>query len=184
MTTDVVDLILQDHRELERMFDQLSQSPERRAALIPLMTTLLFAHSRAEEGEVYPAAREAGAREDVEHSQQEHLAADQLAARLGGTDPDSPAFDDVLRELVDAVRHHLEEEEETVLADMREMMSPEQLSELAEAFLTARAHHLGGQQDDLTRAEMQQQAANVGMEGASQLSKKQLGDALSKEAEL
>lgn len=184
MAIDVVDVILQDHRELERMFDALSQSPEKRDALVPVMTTLLFAHSRAEESEVYPAAREAGAREDVEHSQQEHLAADQLAEQLGKADAASPEFDEVLGKLVHAVKHHLEEEEETVLPDMRRMMEPEQLSELADAFLAARKKHLGEQQEDITRAELQQQAVNVGLSGASEMSKAELGKKLSKEAEL
>jgi hemerythrin superfamily protein len=66
---DAVDLIMQDHRELERMFDELRNHPDRRRALVPVMATLLFAHSRAVEAEVYPAAREAGGSEDVEHSQ-------------------------------------------------------------------------------------------------------------------
>lgn len=184
MTTDVVDLILQDHRELERLFDELRQSPEKRRALVPMMTMLLNAHSRAEEAEVYPAARKAGAREDVEHSQQEHLAADRLAERLAGADPDTSTFEDVLAQLVEAVQHHLEEEEQTVLADMREMMSVDQLSELGEAFLTARKEHLDPDGPDLTRQELQQQADNIGLDHTSRLSKSELAHQLSKEAEL
>jgi hypothetical protein len=67
---------------------------------------------------------------------------------------------------------------------MRKLMEPEKLSELADAFLDARKKHLGGQQDDITRAELQQQAANVGLQGASEMSKQELGKKLSKEAEL
>lgn len=184
MTTDVVDLILQDHRELERMFDELRQSPEKRRALAPMMTVLLTAHSRAEEAEVYPAARTAGAREDVEHSQQEHLAADRLAEQLAATDPGSSKFEEVLAELVHAVKHHLEEEEQTVLADMRQMMGADQLAELGEAFLAARKEHLGPDQPDLTRQQLQQQADNVGLEHTSRLTKSELAHELSKEAEL
>lgn len=184
MSTDVVDLILQDHRELERMFDELKQSPEKRRALAPVVTTLLFAHSRAEESQVYPAAREAGAREDVEHSQQEHLAADQLAAQLAEADPATPEFEELLTKLVDAVQHHLHEEEETVLPDMRELMSAKQLSELGDAFLAARKEHLGGQQPDITRQALQQQATNVGLDNTSRMSKGELAQELSKEAEL
>jgi hypothetical protein len=47
--TDVVDLIVQDHRELQRMFEELRSDRSKRKALAPLMSTLLFAHSRAEE---------------------------------------------------------------------------------------------------------------------------------------
>jgi hemerythrin superfamily protein len=182
--TNVVDLILQDHREFERMFDQLRTQPESRPTLVPVMATLLYAHERAEEGEVYPAAREAGGAEDVEHSQKEHLAADQLATRLGETDPGGPEFDEVLEELMHAVKHHLDEEEETVLPHMRERMDAARLDELGQAFLTAREQHLGGQQEDISKAELEQQAENVDLKGASGMSKDELADELSDQAEL
>jgi len=51
---DVVDLIMQDHREVERLFDELKNHPEKRPLLTPVMCGLLVAHSRAEESEVYP----------------------------------------------------------------------------------------------------------------------------------
>src|SRR5581483_9146525 len=79
---DVIELILQDHRELERLFDLLVTQPDTRPTLVPVMTALLTAHSRAEEAEVYPAAREAGGEADVEHSQREHLEADILAEKV------------------------------------------------------------------------------------------------------
>ena len=90
--TDVVDLIMSDHREVERLFDVLKNEPEKRSLTLPVLTTLLTAHSRAEESEVYPAAAESGGAEDVEHSQKEHLEADQLLAKLADTDPDAPEF--------------------------------------------------------------------------------------------
>src|SRR3546814_7623463 len=84
---DGIDLIMRDHREMERMFEQLKSDPDSRPALGPVLTTLLPAHSRAEESEVYPAAREeAGGAEDVEHSQEEHLLADKLALEPGELD--------------------------------------------------------------------------------------------------
>jgi len=90
MAADVVDLIMQDHREVERLFDELKDSPEKRPNLLPVLTTLLTAHSRAEEAEVYPvAAEEAGEKDEVSQSQQEHIEADQLLAKLAETDPTS-----------------------------------------------------------------------------------------------
>jgi hemerythrin superfamily protein len=181
---DVVDLIVQDHRELQRMFEQLRSDPSKRKALAPVMSTLLFAHSRAEESEVYPRASAAGGEEDVEHSQEEHLAADQLAERLTSLDPDSSEFGDVLEELVDAVTHHLEEEEETVLPHMRENMSADQLHDLGERFLAARAEHLGDQPDDMTKEQLEQQARNIDLEGSSGMSKGELKSELEDHADL
>ncbi|WP_235735896.1 hemerythrin domain-containing protein [Nocardioides alcanivorans] len=183
MTQDVVDLILNDHRELERQFHRLLTEPTSRPTLVPMMTALLTAHSRAEEAEVYPAARDAGAREDVEHSQKEHLEADRIARKLAATDPGSDEFASVLKELVEAVRHHIEEEEETVLVDMRKLLDERRRAQLAQAFLDARSAHLGEQPGDATKADLEQQAANVDIPVGDR-TKDQLARRLDAEAEL
>jgi hemerythrin superfamily protein len=183
MSTNVVDLIMQDHRELESMFESLMNEPEKRPGLVPVMITLLTAHSRAEEAEVYPAASESGGEEDVEHSQKEHLEADQLAAELAATDPASAAFPEALKALVDAVTHHVEEEETTVLPGMRERLDSSRLEELGQAFLASRQEHLGEQPADITKQELDQQARNLDMSGASGMSKTELKSSLESQAE-
>ena len=183
MDSNVVDLIMNDHRELERIFDQLMTQPEKRPSLVPVMITLLTAHSRAEEAEVYPAARDSGGSDDVEHSQKEHLEADQLAADVAAADPDSPDFAEKLQKLIDAVKHHVGEEESTVLPGMRENLPADRLDELGQAFLRSRAEHLGDLPEDITKAELEQQAANAGVSGASGMSKQELKSTLEEEAE-
>ena len=136
---DVVDLIMQDHREVERIFEELKSSPEKRRGLTPLLVTLLTAHSRAEESEVYPVARdEAGVADDVEHSQEEHLMADQLLARLADTDPETPDFESALSELVEAVTHHVEEEENELLPDLKDAISREEWAAMGDAIAAAK----------------------------------------------
>lgn len=181
--SDVVDLIVQDHRELQRLFEVLRNEPEKRAATAPLMSTLLFAHSRAEDSEVYPAAKEAGGEEDVEHSQKEHLEADHLAEELRSLDPDSAEFATVLEALVEGVTHHIEEEEETVLPHMRQRMDDDTRSELGERFLAARAEHMGDQPEGMTKQQLEQQAANIDLPGASGTGKKELKSELEEQAE-
>ncbi len=183
MDHNVVDLILNDHRELERIFDQLMTQPDTRPTLVPVMITLLTAHSRAEEAEVYQAAADAGGSEDVEHSQKEHLEADQLAAAVADTDFASPDFATKLQKLIDAVKHHVGEEEESVLPGMRENLPAERLDELGRAFLRSRAEHLGDLPDDITKAELEQQAANADVPGASGMTKDELKSTLEQEAE-
>ena len=182
MSQDVVDLIMQDHREVERLFEEL-KDPEKRAGLVPVLTTLLTAHSRAEEAEVYPAARdEAGIADDVAHSQAEHVEAEQLLAELAGIDPQSPRFVAALQQVVDAVTHHVEEEESTVLPGMRQGLSERRLAELGEAFLAARAEHLGETPQDIRKSELRQQAANLGLSGSASASKEQLQAAVQAES--
>jgi hemerythrin-like domain-containing protein len=183
MAGDVVDLIMQDHREVERLFDELKNNPEKRTNLLPVLTTLLSAHSRAEEGEVYPAAaEEAGEAEDVAHSQEEHVEADHLLEKLAATDPDSANFEKVLQDLIDAVSHHVEEEESKVLPGMRANLSTERLAELGKAFAESRKQHLGEQPGDITREELLQQARNAELSGASSLGKEELKEKLQQQA--
>jgi hemerythrin superfamily protein len=181
---DAVDLILADHREVERLFEQLRTTPELRPNLLPAVTSLLAAHSRAEEAEVYPAARdEAGIADDVEHSQEEHLLADTILKKLSEADPSSTEFDSTLAELVKAVSHHIEEEEQKVLPALRSGLDAARLEELGEGFTRMRAEHLGALEVDLTKAEMVQQAANAGIEGASAMTKAELEKELAAHAD-
>jgi hemerythrin superfamily protein len=165
MTQDVVDLIMQDHREVERIFEVLRTDPAQRAAMTPVLTTLLTAHSRAEEAEVYPAARdEASAADKVAHSQEEHVQADELLEQLAQVDPESSEYVDILDQLVEAVTHHVEEEETSVLPALREGLPSDRLAELGDSFLASRAEHLGEQPGEITREQLQQQAANAEVE--------------------
>jgi hemerythrin superfamily protein len=180
MGDDVVDLIMQDHREVERLFNQMKQEPDKRPMLVPVVTALLVAHSRAEEAEVYPAARdEAGEVDEVAHSQEEHAEAEELLERLQETDHNSPKFDNLLEELIEAVTHHVDEEESSVLPGMRERLSDQRRSELAEAFIAVRAEHMGDKPGQATKDELLQQARNAGIDGASSMTKAELEQALS-----
>jgi hemerythrin superfamily protein len=179
MPKDVVDLIMADHREVESLFERMKNDPSQRPMLVPVMSTLLIAHSRAEEAEVYPVARdEAGIAEDVAHSQQEHAEAESLLEQLKTLDHDSEKFHDVLDELIDAVTHHVEEEESSVLPGMRKNLSEERLAELGEAFVTARAEHMGERPGEATKEELMQQAENADVDGRSSMDKAELKSAV------
>lgn len=179
---DVVDLIMADHRELERLFDQLKSQPDSRQLTVPVVAALLAAHSRAEEAAVYPAARnEADETDEVAHSQEEHLEAEQLLHRLADTDPTNSQFDNLLEDFVSAVKHHIDEEESTVLPGMRERIDDERRRQLGDAFVSVRARHLmAGNANQLNRDELRQQAENMNVPGRSQMSKDELAKQLQK----
>jgi hemerythrin-like domain-containing protein len=180
---DVVDMIMADHREVERLFDLLENQPDQRARNLPVLSTLLIAHSRAEEAEVYPAAKEeAGASEEVAHSQEEHVEAEQILERLKAADPNSTEFSRVLAELVEAVSHHVEEEESSVLPAMRTGLADSRRQELADAFAQSRAEHLGDEPGEATKDELLQMAENADLSGASSLSKSELDQKLRQQA--
>jgi hemerythrin superfamily protein len=181
---DVVDMIMADHREVERLFDLLETEPDQRVRNFPVLSALLIAHSRAEEAEVYPVAKdEVGASEEVAHSQEEHVAAEQILERLKAADPTSAEFDRVLAELVEAVSHHVEEEESSVLPAMRSGLDERRRQELADAFTQSRADHLGELPGEASKEELLQMAQNVELEGASSMSKSELDQKLKQQAE-
>jgi hemerythrin superfamily protein len=179
MSGDVVDLIMADHREVERLFDQMREQPDQRPMLVPVVSTLLVAHSRAEEAEVYPVARdEAGEKDEVAHSQEEHAQAEEIMERLSAVDHTSDEFDSLLEELIDAVSHHVEEEESSVLPGMRERLSDQRRQELGEAFVRSRDRHMGEQPGEVSKDELLQQARNAGISGASSMTRDELKQAL------
>lgn len=98
--------------------------------------------------------------------------------QLRATDPSDSRFDSMLQELIDAVQHHVEDEESTVLPGMREQLDANRLEELGRAFATAREEHLGDRPGEATRDELLGQAQNAGIAGASSMSKDELKQAL------
>ncbi|HVX43903.1 MAG TPA: hemerythrin domain-containing protein [Mycobacteriales bacterium] len=172
---DVVELIMADHREVERLFEMLQKEPDKRALTLPTVSALLIAHSRAEEAEVYPVARsEAGEVEEVAHSQHEHAEAEEILAELTGADPTSSRYDTLVQKLIDGVTHHVSDEEKEVLPGMKKQLSAERRNELGQAFAAARARHLGDRPGEATRDELAAQARNLGKSGVSTMTKDQL----------
>ena len=183
-TADVVELIKNDHREVERLFDLLQRKPATRGLNFPVLCALLIAHSRAEESEVYPIAKdEAGETEEVAHSQGEHAEAEHMLEEMTAMDFESAEFETALDELIKAVNHHVEEEESRVLPGMQQRLSTERRAELAEAFVSARTEHLGDRPGQASRDDLEQAARNAGLSGTSGSSKKELKEELLEHAQ-
>jgi hemerythrin superfamily protein len=148
---DVVDLILDDHREMERLFRALRNRDENRQARLRELADLLVAHAEAEEREVYPVLkREAPQeREEIAHSYEEHDDGHEALASLQEvSDGDQETFEERLEELVETVTHHLDEEERDVLNAARENVDAETRKKLGDAFLQARNDLIAQQPGD------------------------------------
>lgn len=179
MDIDVVDLIVSDHREVERLFEILEKQPDQRGLTMPVLSALLIAHSRAEEAEVYPVARDqAGAGDKVAHSQEEHTQAEKLLEQLQAVDPAGSQFSTLLDELIRSVKHHVEEEESSVLPAIREQLDESRRRELAHAFVQSRAERLGERPGQASKEALYQQAENIDLPGRASMSKKELRDEL------
>jgi hemerythrin superfamily protein len=144
-STDVVELILQDHRRMEELFRTMRNVEADRATALEEFAHLLIAHASAEEDEVYPALRRYKnvEGEDVDHSVHEHHEANEaLLALLEVEETASDQWEGKLEELVTAVNHHADEEERTLLNDARENVTDDRRRELGQKFQKARAQQL------------------------------------------
>lgn len=143
--TDVVELILDDHRRMEDLFRRMRSVEAERAEALRDFADLLVAHAAAEEAEVYPALRHCRDIDDdeVEHGIEGHQEGNEaLLALLEVDDVGSDDWDEKLEKLVDAVSHHTDEEERTILNGARENVAMERREELGTAFTEERAEQL------------------------------------------
>jgi hemerythrin-like domain-containing protein len=137
---DVVDLLSADHREFDRIFQQLEQlrgqgdeeSLRRKRELVDEVTIGLVKHSVAEETQVYPQVEKKIDKGEADHSKEEHAEAEETMKRLERMDPDDPGFDDAVAELITEIRHHVQEEESRMFTELRASFSREELVDMAE----------------------------------------------------
>jgi hemerythrin superfamily protein len=135
---DVIEILEHDHREVEEMFKELEslrgattdEAQSRRKTLTEQVTIELVRHSVAEEVLVYPQVESKIGPEEVEHARKEHKEAEQTLQRLEKLDADDPAFDDELSELMEEIRHHIEDEEGQMFAQMRQAIDADDLRSL------------------------------------------------------
>src|SRR3954470_14564429 len=135
---DVIEILEQDHREVEEMFAELEslrgasteEAKSRRKDLADQVTIELVRHSVAEEVLVYPQVEDKVSAEEAEHAREEHAEAEETLHRLEKLDADDPAFDDELATLMAEIRHHIEEEEGQIFTHMRTAMDADELRSL------------------------------------------------------
>ncbi|MER5372878.1 hemerythrin domain-containing protein [Streptomyces sp. NPDC002132] len=144
-TQDVIELILQDHRRMEDLFRLMRSVEADRASALQEFADLLVAHAVAEEAEVYPALKRYKNIDDeeVEHGEHEHDEGNKaLLELLEVEEVGSEEWDSKLEELVEAVTHHADEEERTILNGARENVAMGRREELGAAFLEERERQL------------------------------------------
>ncbi|WP_019544462.1 hemerythrin domain-containing protein [Streptomyces sulphureus] len=142
---DVVELILSDHRAMEELFREMRSVEADRTGALRRFADLLIAHSEAEESDVYPVLRRLDDVDDdeVEHGVHEHAEGNKaLLALLDAGEPGGADWDAKLESLVEAVTHHLDEEERSLINDARENVAPAKRRELGRAFARARRDRL------------------------------------------
>jgi hemerythrin superfamily protein len=142
LTTDVVDVLTQDHQEMVGLIDEirLESQPAARRDLADRLIAELVRHSVAEEMFVYPAMREFLTDGDaaVEHDIAEHQELERTLKALEALDATDAAFDEVLDGLSTTLRDHMDDEERDQFPRLRQSVPAETLQQLADQVAMAK----------------------------------------------
>lgn len=120
---DATELLEQDHREVESLFEQFEglEDNSEKSKIAARICLALTVHAQIEEELVYPAARREIDKTDlVDEAEVEHASAKQLIAEIGSMTPRDDLFDAKVKVLGEYVKHHVREEENELFPKMRE----------------------------------------------------------------
>lgn len=151
MSPSAIRMIRMDHTHVMAQFHKITPDANEglRAAAIRSMCAALEIHAQLEEELFYPALREQGIdtlgidASMVEKSVPEHDEMRRLIERVRSRDGQRDAQDDALNELMQAVMHHMADEETQLLPAAERMLGSERLADLG-ARMTRRRLELAG----------------------------------------
>ncbi len=139
---DILDLIRKDHRQVETLFKEI-ENTNNNQELYDRFNELykeINLHAKVEEQTFYPAIRESGDHNQlVNEAQKEHDEAKELLEEIASLSPASTEFEQKIRQLKEAIQHHVQEEEKEVFPLVSECMSAEEREQLGREFTTSKS---------------------------------------------
>lgn len=131
---DVFDLLMQEHREVEALLDQIiqpEQNPDSRDTADRVIA-MLVKHSVAEEMYVYPVMEQylPNGKQDVEHDKQEHQELEELLKQLEGLAPEEDGFAQCVSKIQEVLNDHVHDEEDEQFPRLREAVPADTLVDL------------------------------------------------------
>jgi hemerythrin-like domain-containing protein len=138
-TNDPMRILKADHREVEKLLDQLADSEEgaEREAMLDELVTKLSAHMDAEESIVYPPVKSEVGEEDEEEAEIEHGLAREGLQKLQQM-VEMPGFGAAVEMLKGGIAHHVEEEETQLLPELKEALDRDDWLALGDALVAAK----------------------------------------------
>jgi hemerythrin superfamily protein len=132
---DVVDVLSEDHQEFLSLIESIKSTddPEQRRDLADTVIAQLVRHSVAEEMFVYPAMEKhlPDGESASEHDKEEHEQLERTMKELEGVDAGDARFLELVEQLEDQLRHHVEDEEEEQFPQLRQHIPADDLVDLA-----------------------------------------------------
>jgi hemerythrin superfamily protein len=134
-SADVIDALVSDHRDVTALIGEIKTitDPMIRRDLTDTAISELVRHAVAEEMYVYPAMREylPDGERAVEHDIEEHKELERTMKQLEALDVSSGEFDDAIGKLEALLADHVQDEEVEQFPELRRLVPPERLVELA-----------------------------------------------------
>jgi hemerythrin superfamily protein len=134
---DAVEILLNDHRVIENLLEELDgASGNELKGVLERLKGVLTIHNATEENLVYPALdKVAGSRLEAQHLYHETSEADTLLFEVASSfeEGDDDTLEAKIRQLTDAVRHHIDEEERKAFPRLRENADAPHVERLAES---------------------------------------------------
>lgn len=135
---EIYEALKEDHVHLKGLLKDLialEDDDDYRFILVEEIRNALVPHSRAEESVFYNSLRAVNAdKKIVFHGYQEHLEAETLLRKLQVMDKMNRGWRPVAQKLLEALSHHIDEEESEIFAQARSVFTPEEAVVMAEAF--------------------------------------------------
>lgn len=138
-----ISLLKQDHREVEKWFDEYEQLEDEgeKVALFNQIATALKVHTRIEEEIFYPEERGDVEEDMLDEAYVEHDGAKKLIAEIEGMKPSDEYYDAKVKVLGEYIKHHVKEEEQPGGIFAQAKKGDEDLDEMGER-LKARKEEL------------------------------------------
>ncbi len=140
---NAITMLKDDHNRVKDLFTKIEPARNRteRRKLFNEIRSELLLHMELEETQFYPLFSENREFGDlIDEALDEHQEIKDIIAEMRGTRDDND-FDDLLEDLIDAVTHHVNEEEKDIFLKVEKTLNPEELERLGFELEKSRREH-------------------------------------------
>ncbi len=126
---DVIDLLIQQHREADALFEAFRNAPddETKKELCIQLAEALTLHATIEERWIYPVARRVIGEEQIQHSVDEHGEMKRLITDMLRSRNDVNGLAGNVSELERVVKSHVSDEEQNVLPQFGQKVTEQEI---------------------------------------------------------
>lgn len=137
---DIYDLLTKDHGKVKELLQKIKDTSDgaakTREKLFSELKQELEIHTRFEEQTFYPEAQEkTGMDDQIQDAVEEHDEAKELLQALAEMETTSPEWAETIDELLEALNHHIRDEEEKLFPAARKKMDPAEAEKLGQDYM-------------------------------------------------